>query len=144
MRDIFGSLNGGAWSIAPVDFTPASSGSHRRSGERRIKGLSAVKTQRSITQLDFERRWQEARLIQGELLELEAQSVMICLEELELMIAATPAESVEDLAIKMERLAAALLPNFEASPQDSLEDILLTAVLDDCRRLAMQGTSQSA
>lgn len=91
---------------------------------------------RSIQQLDFERRWLLAKTTFSNVDEAEQNDLARKIECLELAIAATPVTDINDLTIKAKRLAAALHPSLEPIPEDSIEAILITAVLSGCRHLA--------
>lgn len=89
-------------------------------------------------QLDFERRALLAELDYGQQSEPAAQDLMRGIEGLDLAIAATPAQSAGDLAVKIERLAEVVEP----APSDgsmSIESMLLKGLLRDARRLAAGG-----
>ncbi len=89
-------------------------------------------TRRSIEQLDFERRWLMAKVMHGDVGEAEQNDLTCRIENLELAIAATPVADINDLTIKVKRLAAALYPSLEPIPEDGFEVILLKAVLGGC------------
>ena len=89
-----------------------------------------------ITQLSFQRTWLLAKLDHGGLSKEEDVDLMDGLEELDFKIAATPCISMQDLCLKIERLADLLYPADTQIPEDCLEHILLWAVLRDARRLA--------
>jgi len=93
-------------------------------------------TRRSIQQLDFERRWLTAKMIHGGAREAEQDDLSRQIEDLELAIAATPVTGMDELTIKVIRLAAALYPSSEPITEDGIESVLLRAVLEGCRHLA--------
>ncbi len=90
--------------------------------------------QRSITQLDFERRWMLAKLDHGGNNDDEAQSLIRRIEDLDLAIAASPSETLVDLRIKIERLYTELLPT-DVGQEGCLEHVLLAAILSDAVKL---------
>lgn len=96
-------------------------------------------TPRSIGQIDFERRWLTAKVAHGGLGDSEQNDLVRRIEDLELAIAATPVNDIDDLAIKVERLAAAFHPSLDPIPEDSIEAVLLKAVMTGCRRLSDHG-----
>ncbi len=93
---------------------------------------------RSITQLDFERRWLLARIDHEGLGEAAAQDLMRRIEDLDLATAASSSESLAELTLKAERFAAAYWPSGDPAPQDCIEHILLNAILRDLRELSEQ------
>ena len=54
-------------------------------------------SRKSITQLDFERRTLKAQLDMGDNGEVEAQRLIEAIDNLDLLIAATPAKGLPDL-----------------------------------------------
>lgn len=98
--------------------------------------MAAMK--RSLTMLDFERRRLEAVLAQTALQADEADALVRKLENLDLSIAATPARDLEDMRIKIARLAALLHPSGEPLAEDCLEHVMLAAVMRDAEALAIQ------
>ena len=93
------------------------------------------KRQLSVAQLDFERRALLAELDYGQLNEPAARDLMRRIEDLDLAIAATPAQSLSDLATKLDRLADVLKAGL-APGSVTLESVLLKALLHDAKRLS--------
>jgi hypothetical protein len=99
-------------------------------------------TRRSIQQLDFERRWLTAKITYDGANETEQDDISRQIEDLELAIAATPVADIVDLNIKANCLAEVLHPSSEPIPEDTMEGVLLNAVLVGCRHLADQGNEK--
>lgn len=93
-------------------------------------------TRLSIQQLDFDRRWLMAKVSHGSANETEQDGLSRQIEDLDLAIAATPVTDMDELTIKVTRLAAALYPSPGPIPEDGIEGVLLRAVLEGCRHLS--------
>jgi hypothetical protein len=94
--------------------------------------------QRTLSQLDFERRKLSAKLSRGnqDLLEHQKQEILRQIDALDFEIAASPANTVEELLIKLEHLSEILFPEKDAPSQDTFEGILFCSVLKDVRTLS--------
>lgn len=94
--------------------------------------------ERNIHQLDLERRSLTARLDHGAYRDrpAEVEAALRRIDDLDLAIAAKPAEDVEALLVKVERLARIIMPDLECRPADSIEAVYMQAILNDLRRLA--------
>lgn len=97
---------------------------------------------RSIEQLDFERRWLMAKATHSAVGEAAQNDLARQIEDLELAIAATPVADIVDLNIKANRLAEVLHPSSGPILEDSMEGVLLNAVLVGCRHLADHGNDE--
>lgn len=89
-----------------------------------------------ISQLLFQRKWLEAKLVNGEPAEEEEVLLVRDLETLDLKISATRCETVEDLGLKLELLADLLWPTDEPMPEDCLEHVMLASMIRDVAALA--------
>ncbi len=96
------------------------------------------KTTKTLSQLDFERRWLSAQLQYGStcLAAHEIQKALTKVDTLNLKIAARPAETVEELLIKLDLVSELLGFSTDGSVQDTFEAVMFCAVLNDARRLA--------
>jgi len=91
----------------------------------------------SITQLDFERRALRARLAFASGNHVDAERLMRQIEDCELSLAATPAGTIADLAIKYGLLFEALAFD-QRDAAITLEGILLAALKNDVARLVIK------
>lgn len=66
----------------------------------------------------------------------EEATLLGSLEDLDLRIAATPCDTVQDLCLKLERLADLIYPSDQPIPENCLEHLMLAAVINDARVLA--------
>ena len=100
---------------------------------------------KSLYQLTFKRKWLVTQLEAGKFPEesQEHDRVFERLEEIDLAIAASPAHTLKDVIVKLERFAALYHPAPGPIPEDTLEFILLKVLLDDCRRLAAKESEAS-
>ena len=107
---------------------------------------TTISIQKSLSQLDLERRWLSARITRGHrnLCESRKSEILSRIDALDLAMAATPAETAEDLLIKLEHLAEILFPHVDAISPDTFEEILFIAVLDDVRTLAGHEINKAA
>ena len=94
-----------------------------------------LKPQRSIAQLAFARRALVARLDVGGHAEDVADELLQEIEGLDLKIAQSPAATLQDLAVKIDRLADLLEPGV-STEGESLEAVFLHAIRRDARRLS--------
>ncbi len=86
-----------------------------------------------VSQLCFKRNWLSTQLECRELLSDESRVVIADIEDLDLRIAATACDTVQDLCLKLERLATLLHPSEDAIEEDCLEHIMLAALIRDAR-----------
>ncbi len=88
--------------------------------------------------LVFQRKWMLARLEYGQLTEesAERRRVLDQLVDLDLKIAAYPAQSLSDLIVKLNRYREFFFSEGETIPEDSLDHIYLGAILRDAEKLS--------
>lgn len=98
----------------------------------------ATDRDRTIHQLDLERRWLTAKLDHGAYAERPAdtEAALRRIEDLDLAIAVRPAADMEALLVKLERALNIIMPDLEGRSDDDLEVILMKAILADMRRQA--------
>lgn len=108
--------------------------------------LTTISTQKTLSQLDLERRWLSARITRGHrnLPESRKSQILSRIDALDLAMAATSVETSEDLLIKLEHLAEILFPHLDATSPDTFEEILFFAILDDARTLAGHEINKTA
>lgn len=93
--------------------------------------MNKLDTRPGIAELVFQRKWLEVQLGSGSLGATEEATFVSDLETLDLKIAATRCETVEDLGLKLERLADLLWPSDKPIPEDCLEHVMLASVIRD-------------
>lgn len=92
-------------------------------------------TRPGIAQLVFQRKWLEVQLGSGSLGATEEATLVIDLKTLDLKIAATRCDTIEDLCLKLNRLAGLLWPSSEPMPEDCPEHVMLASVIRDAAAL---------
>lgn len=100
-----------------------------------VGGMDKSDARPGIAQLMFQRKWLEAQLGSGSLGATEEATLVSDLEKLDLKIAATRCDTVEDLGLKLERLADLLWPFSEPMPEDCIEHVMLASVIRDAAAL---------
>ena len=95
-------------------------------------------TQKMLVQLDYERRWLSAKLSRGHrnLSEGQSQEILHRIDTLDFEIAASPAESFDDLLVKVNRLRELMFPVENDDIEKTIEGIFFHSVLKDTRVLA--------
>lgn len=88
-----------------------------------------------IAQLVFQRKWLEVQLGRGSPTATQETTLESDLETLDLKIAATHCDSIEDLYFKIERLVGLLWPTDDPMPEDCLEHIMLASGMRDVAAL---------
>lgn len=85
----------------------------------------------TLDQILFQRKYLLAQLEQGGFPDesLERETLIDQLNELDLRIAATPSTNIQDLAFKITRLAELIHPLKTPIPTDTLENIMLAAIV---------------
>ncbi len=93
---------------------------------------------KSLSQLQFERQWLATKLSARSvvLTELEKIEIMSKLESLDLLLAATPAQTLQDLLIKLEEFARACYPSDGMPDEETPDGVLFSAILADARDLS--------
>lgn len=93
---------------------------------------------KTLVQLDYQRRWLSVQLSRGHQNQSggQSQGILNRIDTLDFEMAASPAQSVEERLIKLNRLSELLFPGERDDVEETIEGLFFKSVLTDARVFA--------